>query len=147
MRKLLAIFVLSLTMTSCIKHEHFHGYSFESKDLDSVKTGITTENEILEKFGSPTITSDFGPKTYFYISMKQTSFAFLPSKTEEQIVLELRFNQKNVVDKMETYTLESANKITYASDNTKIKGNEINPFEHILNNIGKFNNPKSNKPK
>lgn len=138
--KLLLIGVLSLS--ACTKHEYYHGYSFDSKEMVQIKINETSENEVIQLLGSPTTTSLFGDKKYFYIAMHQESEAFFLPYTITQDVLEISFNNSNIVSSTKTYTLNDAKKIEHARNTTKLKGNELTPIEQILSNVGRFNNPK-----
>jgi outer membrane protein assembly factor BamE (lipoprotein component of BamABCDE complex) len=142
-KKLYFLSVITALLSSCAKHEHFHGYSFDDKNISEIVVGQTNESELLELLGSPTVTSNFGPKTYYYISTKQVSTAFFNPSLLEQDVLEIGFNDHHRVNNIKSYTHNEARPINYARTNTELKGNEMTPLEQILSNVGKFNNPKS----
>jgi outer membrane protein assembly factor BamE (lipoprotein component of BamABCDE complex) len=145
MKKLMISLLVLLELAACSPQHSYHGYSFEGKNIETIKAGQTTEHQILSTFGSPTTYSDFGDKTYYYIGMRSSRKAFLERKAEEQITLEVVFDHNGLVKSVETYTLERANPIEYEEHKTKLKGNDLNPIQQILRNVGKFNAPKSKK--
>lgn len=143
-KKILLVATVCL-LSACTKHEHFHGYSFDEKEISLLKIGQTSEEEARELLGSPTVTSDFGDKTYYYISIQQQSEAFFHPHTVAQDVLEITFNNRKTIKDIKSYTLNEARNINYASGTTELKGNTMTPLEQIFSNVGKFNKPKSPK--
>lgn len=142
-----SIILLTLTciLSACTKHEYFHGYSFDAKELESLEVGQTSEQETIGLLGSPTTISDFGDKTYYYISTQQQSEAFFIPNTVAQEVLEISFDQKGKIKNIASYSLKEARNVNYASGTTQLKGNKLTPLEQIFSNIGKFNKPKQHK--
>ncbi len=136
---------VTFLLSSCAKHEHFNGYSFDQKEIEAIEIGKTSEEDLRNLLGSPTTISNFGDKTYYYISMQQQSEAFLLPHTVAQDVLEITFNQDNRIKDVHSYSLNEARNVNYATGTTELKGNKMTPLEQIFNNIGKFNRPKQPK--
>ncbi|RZI45241.1 outer membrane protein assembly factor BamE [Rickettsiales endosymbiont of Peranema trichophorum] len=136
--KFLLVLVLLLG-TGCKRNEYHHGYSFEDKDLNALETGKTSEKELLDYMGSPTSTADFGPKTYYYISIQQFQKAFWHPQVFEQNVMEVVFDSGDVVKEIKLYKLADGNKVNYDFTTTKLKGNKETYIQHIFHNLGRFN--------
>lgn len=147
MKKILLTSVLFILLTACAKNERYIGYNFDNNHIENIKVGATTEMEVLEKFGTPTTKTSFADLTYYYIAFKQSNTAFFQPKNDEQLVLEVVFNKQKVVQKVETYTLSHANDIGYVEESTELKGNKLSPIQQIMQNVGKFNTPKSGASK
>lgn len=139
--KLLAI-ALSLLISGCAKEYYYHGYGFQQNNVESIKVGVTSYDQVISELGSPTSESKFGEKTIYYISNKLEKIAFLDPKIVEQKMLSISFNDKEIVSDIYEYTLDDAQNVAFSEKKTEIHGNTLTPIEQIMTNIGKFNSPK-----
>jgi len=137
-RKVIILFSL-VALTACVKEHRNHGYGFNQNSLDSIKVGVTPMEEVVDQLGSPTSTSHFGEKTFYYISNVSEKIAFLEPKIVEQKVLSIKFDDKRKVSEIKQYTLDDANDVAFSENKVEIQGNSLNPFEQIMSNVGKFN--------
>ncbi len=132
---------LSLT-TGCAKEINAHGFNFEHSNFKSIKVGETSRHQVLSELGSPTSTSDFGEKKYYYISNKVERIAFLDPTIIEQRVLSIGFDNAGIVQDIHELTLDDARKVIFSENRTEIKGNSVTAMQQILTNIGKYNKKK-----
>lgn len=130
-----------LLLQGCAKEYYNHGYGFQQNNIEVIKVGISTYDEVINELGSPTSESNFGKKTIYYISNKTEKIAFLNPKIIEQRVLSIAFDSNRIVSDIYEYTIDDSNNVTFSEKRTEIKGNTLTPIEQIMNNVGKFNKP------
>lgn len=133
------ILLCIVLLTACVKEHHHHGYGFNQNSLDLIKVGESSMDDVLNQLGSPTSTGHFGNITFYYISSVSEKIAFFEPKIIEQNVLSISFDRSNKVSEINQYTLDDANDIAFSKSRIEIKGNNLNPIEQIMSNIGKFN--------
>jgi outer membrane protein assembly factor BamE (lipoprotein component of BamABCDE complex) len=116
------------------------GHLKEDESLTSIKTGVTTRDDVQKLLGSPSSESSFGPPTWYYVSSIHQTRSVLPVKVLDQHVVEITFDSGGVVQKMREYTLADGKEVEIASDYTATEGQKLGFFEQILANLGRFNN-------
>ncbi len=141
MKKLLYLTAL-IMFSSCIRKTDNCGYSFEEADLNEIQVGITTQENVLREFGSPSIKSKVDEQSkevwIYYSDVKHSYFFFRPTVNDKK-VLAITFNDENVVSSKEQKGMENINgagNIRIVRDYTKTKDNSDNVFVDIMNNIG-----------
>lgn len=139
--KIIALSLLLLS-SGCAKEHYYHGYGFQQNNIDSIKVGSSSYDQVLAELGSPTSESHFGDKTIYYINNKTEKVAFLNPKIVEQRSLAITFDSKGTVSDIYEYTLDDAQNIAFSEKRTEIRGNTLTPIEQVMTNVGKFNTPK-----
>ena len=122
----------------CANEVVTHGYNFNESLVEELAPGVSTKQDGGRIMGTPTICSDFGPESCFYISAKYKKQAFLKPKLIEQAILEVRFDS-DVMKEIKRYSMDDAHVIDFEERFTFIKGNEMGVTEQFISNIGKFN--------
>ena len=151
MNKVLLFLILSSSiLSSCSKKEYIHGFSFndlekESEIIAKIKTQKTDELEVMNLLGSPTITSDFGKRTFFYIQSKFSEKMFFKPKLVDQKVLEISFNNRHIVSDLKFYDINDTKYVEYDKKTTFIQNNKMSVIEQFTKNIGRFNTPSGKK--
>ena len=144
MMKVFFLILVIFCCSSCIKTVHTYGYVVkdnEIKDIEKAKV----KKDIERIMGSPTTVSDFGQETWYYITTKRETIAFLPSKMMEQNIIAISF-KKDKVDEIVRYTEKDANGVVLRSEYTITKGNDISATQHMFGNLGRFNSNKVPEP-
>lgn len=117
------------------------GYIRNDKKPLEIKAGQTSRQDVAEAMGSPSSQSSFGTETWYYISNRKESLAFLPYEVAEQEVMRIEFDDSGLVSKVENYDLAQSEPVHIVQRETPSEGHSLGFFEQILGNIGRFNSP------
>jgi outer membrane protein assembly factor BamE (lipoprotein component of BamABCDE complex) len=140
MKKLIVLGVAGFVLGGCSEYQN-HGYTVLPHDLAKIKVGHSTKEEVGEVLGSPTVSSEYGDNTYYYVSNRSRKRAFFAPKLVEQHIVAIVFNSRGVVSQVNKYDLKDRNKFIFANDEVVIKGNELGVAEQIMTNVGRFDQP------
>lgn len=110
---------------------------YQSK-INSVVVGKTDEREILNMFGSPSITLDIGTRTFYYIGSKfRSRISALPLKFNEGKMLSIALDSKHIVSKIEYCDIKEAN-ISFDKEKTPVRGKKLSVFHQFFKNFRRF---------
>lgn len=142
MYPLLLLVATCLLCSGCSTKTQLHGYNYnynKAGRANTITPNITKKSEVLATLGSPTIASEtITPKTFVYIQQKfKYTVASLP-ETVDQRVVEIRFNDADVVSSMREYKMNSYQKVPYLEQQIKVEGNKLSIIEQFSKNIGRF---------
>jgi outer membrane protein assembly factor BamE (lipoprotein component of BamABCDE complex) len=142
MKNVSILLLVAICVSGCqIKSNH--GRQIPDDEIHKMRTSGATKEDIIEKFGSPTVTSFYGQESWFYISRKQYYRAFFPSQVSSQEVVEITFNG-NKLDKINLVE-NSHNNITPVREVTPTEGQNINFMRDFINNMGRFHKKKKGR--
>lgn len=144
MLKIILISLITVCCTSCIKTYHTSGHLFKEDEMALLEKA-RTKQELEDILGTPTTVSDFGQETWYYITSRKETIAFLPDKVLEQNIIAVSFNQDKI-DSIVRYTEKDAKPVKMISEYTATKGNDITTTQHLFSNLGRFNNNKQQEP-
>ena len=134
---------MALLITACAIDTP-RGHLKDDESLTSIKTGVTTKDEVQKLMGSPSSESTFGPPTWYYVSSIHQTRSILAPKITDQHVLEIAFDSTGVVNGVKQYSLADSKEVDMASQTTPTEGQKLGFFEQILSNLGRFNNNNAN---
>jgi outer membrane protein assembly factor BamE (lipoprotein component of BamABCDE complex) len=100
--------------------------------------GQTHRNDVMRMLGTPSSVSQFGEPTWYYVSLKNETVAFLEPDVVDQNVLRVIFDGDTVKD-VEFYDKTLAKDVAISSRETPTSGQEYGFFEQLVGNIGRFN--------
>jgi outer membrane protein assembly factor BamE (lipoprotein component of BamABCDE complex) len=106
-----------------------------------ITPGVDDKNRVAELLGYPSTMSLFSDKTWYYISKRTKTIAFLL----EQEVLQIHFSDQGIVQDMKVYTEKDGEQIAYVDRVTPTPGSELTILQQLLGNLGKFNTDKLGK--
>lgn len=148
MIRIFFLIFLAFCCNSCIKTIHISGHLFKEGEIESLEQA-KNKQDVEDLLGSPTTNSDFGQETWYYITTKKETIAFLPDTVIEQNIVAITF-KKDLVDKIYRYSEKDANKTQLVSEYTETKGNDISKAQQLFSNVGRFNDnkePEAAKPR
>ncbi|HMO85834.1 MAG TPA: outer membrane protein assembly factor BamE [Lacipirellulaceae bacterium] len=137
-RTLFLATVAALALGACSPQVDQRGHVATPGALEKLRPGEQTRNDVLTLLGSPSTTATFDNETWYYISQRVETLAFLAPETKEQKVVALRFDSAGVLQDMNTYTLEDGRPIDMVGRSTPTAGKELTILEQIFGNIGRF---------
>lgn len=142
--KLFFLFFLIFVQTGCIKTIRVSGHLFEESEIQALQNA-KNKTDVENTLGTPTSVSDFGQETWYYITTKKETIAFLPDKILEQNIIAISFN-KDSVDTISRYTEKDSNTPHLTSEYTPTKGNDSSAAQQLFGNVGRFNENKQKDP-
>jgi len=135
MRLLLALIFLA----SCTFIDDKRGNIIKPEKQENIIEGFTTAQQVFKELGSPSTTSDFNSKVWYYIYSETNAAFFYEPVNDTQQVLAIEFDNAGVVKSVQQFSEDDAQSVSFASDTTEVKGhNTYGFFEQIFNNLGKF---------
>ncbi len=144
---ILLLLAICFFCSGCSNKTPTHGYNYNyNKGGKKPKfiLNVTKKSEVIEALGSPTIASEsISPKTFVYIQQKlKHNIASWP-ETVDQRVVEIRFNNSDIVTSVREYRMNSYNKVPYLDQKINVEGNKMSIIEQFAKNIGRFEKTKT----
>ena len=143
MRHFVAIFsVVSgiAAVSGCARDVEQRGNLPPQDKLAEIHPGSTTKEEVTKVLGSPSSTSIFNDKTWYYISRRTGQFAFFDPSVLDQQVYIITFDDQGIVQSMAHKSIDDGKEITPVARATPAPGRELSFLEQVIGNLGKFNN-------
>jgi outer membrane protein assembly factor BamE (lipoprotein component of BamABCDE complex) len=137
----MSLTVIALGLASCSPKVENRGYVKQANWKDTVKVGQTTKQEVLDQLGSPSAKSSFGPETWYYVSSRKESVAFLKPEVVEQETADISFDGAGVVSSINIYNKDNAREIDLVKRTTPTEGHSMSFIDQALGNLGRFNKP------
>ncbi len=104
-----------------------------------IQPGIDDKYHVTELLGSPSAVTTFSDKVWYYISKRTETVAFFDPSVVEQQVVEIQFDDNNVVKRVRLYDESESQDIELVDRETPTEGNETSLFQELFGNIGRFN--------
>ncbi len=146
---LMRIILLSLMIvlvSACIAQQEERGYMRNNAEFDRVIPGTSTNKDVLELLGSPSSYSSFGDETWYYISTRRETAAFLKPEIVDQNAVAVEFDSKGVVKQVRKFTEKDQRDIAISTEKTPTEGNHITIWQQLLGNLGRFNTEGGSMP-
>lgn len=106
--------------------------------MQQIMVGQSTMDDVVRVVGTPSTVGTFDSKTWYYIGHHAEQWAFFDKSILEAQVLAMHFDDNRVLTKIDTYTEEDMRNIAYSSRETPTAGAELNVFQQLLGNFGRF---------
>lgn len=135
---LLVIVGLTIGLAACTGRLNTRGNLVDPAKLAKIKVGQQTRADVSEILGSPSSVAAFDKETWYYISKRTETTAFLEPKLRGRKVVVLRFNKKGVVDEIKILGPADGKDITPVKRETPTVGSKLGFFEQLLGNLGRF---------
>ena len=125
MNKIITYIILLLFLNSCSPIIKTHGYTIENtSDFSDLIAEIAlnekvSKQKILDDLGSPSIIIDDIDNTWLYLLSTKRERSFSDSEQEDQFIIKLVFDTKDLMVNHEILTSENFNKIAFTTDTTK----------------------------
>ena len=138
---LAAIGAAAIAVSACTSIREPRGYIVDATLLQSVQPGIDNQQSVIGTLGRPTFESQYGQKTFYYVSSTTGRKPFVRPRIQEHSVLAVKFDAAgNVV----SADLSGMDKVVYLSpdgDATPTLGRERTFLEDLFGNIGAVGAP------
>ena len=135
---ILAAGVVVLALSACESRLDTRGNLLDPELVVEITPGEQTRDEVAAILGSPSSITPFGSDTWYYISQRTETFAFLAPKVTERKILVVKFDKDGKVAKVDTVGLEAGQVINQIQRKTMTHGNKMTVIEQLVGNLGRF---------
>ena len=125
----------ALVLAACSPRVDIRGNAAEKEDMIHIRQGITKAPDVRRVLGPPSTVSAFDKKIWYYISKREETKAFFKPTVVTQQVIELQFDEAQVVQRIQTYGLKDARKVEQVARTTKVVGGEPGVFRSMIDLI------------
>ena len=134
--------LFALTACAAITQQNTRGYVETVPIGKQLVVGETGKDDVRRLLGSPSTVSAFPPETWYYITRKEETVAFLAPEVVEQKIARIEFDAAGKVAKVDAFDKGQMREIAYSNRKTPTEGRTLGLMEQLLGNLGKFNTPK-----
>lgn len=139
--------IVCLLLISGCQSMDVRGQYIDDKQISVLEDQKLTKDQVVELLGSATLVPEYTPNTWYYAERAMQRRAWFQPKVISQRVVVVKFNEDNRVKEVEVLNDTHSNDIHVVSEYTKSLGNEENPLQQFVRNIGRFNKSKSPQKK
>lgn len=139
LRRLVLAAALVVAAGACTPIVNQHGHLVAGDRLSEIKAGVTSKEQVREILGSPSALSTFSDRTWYYISRRTSTVAFLPKRVEEQESVAIQFDERGTVVAIRQFDLRDSRQVDIVARQTPSVGKELGLMEQLIGNLGKFN--------
>ncbi len=137
----LAVITAGLLMASCSPIIDTRGHDMEAEDLQQIVVGQTSGDDVVALLGTPTVRSNYGDETWYYITEKKETVGLFAPKVIEQHVTAIRFDASHIVADVSEVKKEEGKPVEFVGKTTPTEGHQLTFMEQMLGNFGRFNAP------
>jgi len=130
---------LALGVNGCTPRVDVRGNLPDPELLEEIRAGGFGRDDVAQLLGSPSTTAMFENETWFYVSQKTQTVAFLEPEVVEQTVVVVQFENTGEVKSVDQLDLEDGRIVTPTEKVTPTLGNDLTILEQALGNLGRFN--------
>ncbi|MDO8606133.1 MAG: outer membrane protein assembly factor BamE [Phaeospirillum sp.] len=141
MRFALLAVAVAFATSACAPVIELRGNLPPPEQVEQVKVGKTTRDEVQGLLGTPSNVSPFGDETWHYISTMTERRAFLEPVVLERKVITVVFDRGGMVRVLDTKGLQDGKQVTPVDRETPTAGKELTILQQMLGNVGKFSKP------
>ncbi|MEE4237580.1 MAG: outer membrane protein assembly factor BamE [Anderseniella sp.] len=130
---------LTAVASGCAREIEHRGYQARAQDMQQLRMGMS-KTEVRSVLGSPstTATVQYQGDSYYYISSRVKTSAFLENEELDRQILAVRFDQFDQVQSFGQYTLQDGQVIDMNSRKTPSRGRELTILQQMFGNLGNF---------
>ena len=136
-----AALALALGATGCSSIRESRGYIVDATLVDSVQPGIDNRRSVEGMLGRPTFTSQFGEKTWYYVSSVTGRKPFVRPSIRSHQVLAVNFDEAGNVASAERTGIDQVVYLSPDGKETPTLGRERGFLEDLFGNIGTVGAP------
>lgn len=141
----LAPLAMAVLIVACSPIVDSRGNLPEGEELDKIKVGATSREQVASLLGSPSSVATFDDNTWYYISKRTETVGFFRPEVIEQKVLTVRFDEAGLVKEVAQVGKDDAAEIDPVSRTTPTSGQTFSLWQQLFGNLGRFGDqPKKN---
>lgn len=141
MRFALLAVAVAFAAPACTPIVELRGNLPPPEQLEQVKVGKSSRDDVQALLGTPSNVTPFGDETWHYISTLTERKAFLEPVVLERKVITVVFDRSGMVRVLDTKGLQDGKEVKPVDRETPSAGKEMTILQQMLGNVGKFSKP------
>jgi outer membrane protein assembly factor BamE (lipoprotein component of BamABCDE complex) len=130
------VVALLVAAGGCSTIRDHRGYLVDPALTESVLPGVDNRLSVEKSLGQPTLKSQFGQQTYYYVSLDTVQKPFSRPRIKSGSIMRISFDTAGTVQQVVNGGVENAKNITPDRHETPTLGRERSFFEDLFGNIG-----------
>ena len=135
----LSVLAIPLFVGACETQIETRGYVPDEELISEIRTGVDNKDSVADMLGHPSSMATFDAKVWYYISEKTEQIAFLDPDVLYRKVLEIRFDDSDLVEEVKAYGIEDGREVDIVDRATETRGRSLTIFQQFFQNLGRFN--------
>ncbi len=143
-RPLALSLAFSLALAGCAADIIPHGTIPTEDQIAFIKPGVSTQSDVLNTLGTASTVSIFDDGvSWIYIGSHSRQVAVFEREELDRRVLVIRYGKTGVVEDVVSLTKENGADVNVVVRATPTRGKDLSLIQELLNNVGRFDSPKS----
>ena len=134
--KLVIIFLIFI-LNSCSQTFQNNGLSQRNLENFDIKIGKTSKKSLIKNYGPPMFENTFKNDIIYYVSHNTSYETFGERETEKLLVLEIMFDDKNIVQKIKKYSEKDSFDIKVSKFEDEKEINLVSFWKDIIRSLSR----------
>jgi outer membrane protein assembly factor BamE (lipoprotein component of BamABCDE complex) len=126
----------ALLASGCASNHAHKGAVLDPQLMSSIQPGVDNKDSVQKLLGTPTLSGEFTPNDWYYVSRDTLQVAFRNPRVTRQQVMLVRFDQRGNVASLQRTGKELVLGVEPAQRHTPTLGRQKSFFEELFGNIG-----------
>ena len=135
----LIIIFLFFIISSCTQTFQNNGLSEKKIENFNIQIGETSKKYLIENYGPPMFENVFNDNVIYYVSHKTSYKTFNKRKTRKLLVLEIKLDDKNIVQKITKYSNKDSFDLQVSKNQDDRKINVITLWKDLIRALARKN--------
>ena len=133
------IALAALLASGCASNRAHKGAVIDPQLASAVQPGVDNKDSVTKLLGTPTLTGEFTPNDWYYVSRDTNELAFHNPHVTKQLVMLVRFDPKGNVASIQRTGKDLILNVNPSHRATPTLGRKQSFFDQLFNNIGSVN--------
>jgi len=130
----------ALLVSGCASNLAHKGAVLDPQLASTIQPGIDNQASVQKLLGSPTLTGQFTPNDWYYVSRDTNQLAFRNPRVTKQLVMLVRFDKAGNVSSIQRTGKELVLGLNPSHRSTPTLGRNKSFFDELFGNIGSVSN-------
>ena len=130
----------ALLASGCASNLAHKGAVIDPQLASSIQPGVDNQASVQKLLGSPTLTGQFTPNDWYYVSRDTNQLAFRNPRVTKQLVMLVRFDKGGNVSSIQRTGKDLVLGVNPSHRSTPTLGRKKSFFDELFGNIGSVSN-------
>jgi len=128
--------LVALLASGCAINRAHKGAVIDPRLASSIQPGVDNKDSVQKLLGTPTLTGEFTPNDWYYVSRDTNQLAFRDPRVSKQLVMLVRFDPKGNVASIQRTGKELILPVNPSHRSTPTLGRKKSFLDELFSNIG-----------